>query len=189
MGTASSQRQEYFERPEAHEMRLRNGPAALRAASDILDELDAAGWRALCEDAFTLWISPEVVLALVLQRRTSWLVLGASNTGSSAVYALYDGGLRYFGEPLERLDVTLGQPTPLVIEIPEMEHPALSWARALIEELEAQVPTLAPADRDLPIAERFLRLHAARTATATMERKLETVRSLLWEAGIDPLYE
>ncbi len=117
VGSFLSERQDYVERPEAHDKRLREGPENVRTANLVLERLEAGGWRDLHQLAFEReYVSPEEVIGLVLQNDEAWLVLCDSYNGKSAVYMLakdiipigyYDG--------LAPFDRCLGELRPLTI--------------------------------------------------------------------------
>lgn len=97
VGPFLTERQDYSERPEMHDKRLREGPQNARAANLVLERLETAGWRGLHKKAFDRdYVSPEEVIALVIQKGEAWLVLCDSYSGESAVY-LPAKGLKQIG--------------------------------------------------------------------------------------------
>ncbi len=149
IGSFFSERTEYFGRPEDHEKNLRDGPENARAASRILEDLEAHGWRSLYQSAFEREdISYEEVIALVLQDGSAWLVLNGSNSGESAVYVLTaDGQLVHVGrcdDYAERFDQGLTAERPLVIRFTENDELDLAALARRIEILEATVAQDSP---------------------------------------------
>lgn len=129
VGAFVSERQDYSERTEAHDNRLREGPQSARAANLVLDRLETAGWRGLCQEAFDRdYVSPEEVIALVIQDDEAWLVLCNSYTGESAAY-LPAKGLIQIGscDGATPFDRRLGEDTPFTLRrIPNAEASANS---------------------------------------------------------------
>ena len=87
VGSFFSERQDYIERPEVHDNRLRHGPESARMANRVLETLEAGGWRLLYQQAFGYeYLSPEEIIALVVESSQPRLVLSNSYNGKSAVY-------------------------------------------------------------------------------------------------------
>ena len=97
-----------------YEADLRKGPAGARAAREVLDRLEAAGWQDLFARSFDVEWS-DCILALVVQQGLGWLVFSGSNISeANHVFALWGSPpMRYFGECLERFDCDLQDDPPL----------------------------------------------------------------------------
>lgn len=117
VGSFLSERKDYTERPEAHDKRLRDAPQSARAANLILERLETAGWRKLYQKACDRdYVSPEEVIALVIQNDEAWLVLCDSYSGESAVYQPAKGLLQIgCCDGQKPFDRCLGEIYPLTV--------------------------------------------------------------------------
>jgi hypothetical protein len=101
--------------PRDYERELADASDGARSARDVLERLEAAGWRDLFLNAFAFSWNDQI-LALVLQDGLPWLIFSSSNaTDENHVFALWDEDrpLLYFGECLERFDWDLQDSPPL----------------------------------------------------------------------------